>query len=77
MIEMLSDNRTNFLGLIEETEDLDNVNAQLKHFLELCDEVDISSNSDLVSAYNTIKTELGTRSITHTPIVHPTSAPTS
>ena len=50
-LTLLSDNRTNWLSLIDETDDLDNVNAQLKHFLELCDAEDISSDSDLVSAY--------------------------
>jgi hypothetical protein len=76
MIDFLSENRTNFLALIDETEDLDYVNLQLQHFLNRCDDIDISSDSDLVSAYNTIKTELGTRGITHTPIETPTPAAT-
>lgn len=77
MIDFLIENRTNFLALIDETEELDSVNSQLQYFLVSCDEVDISSNSDLVSAYDTINTELGTRGITHTPIDKPTQAPTS
>jgi hypothetical protein len=77
MIDFLSENRTNFLALIDETEELDSVNLQLQYFLNRCDDIDISSDSDLVSAYNTIKTELGTRGITHTPVDKPTPAPTS
>ena len=77
MIDFLSENRTNFLALIDETEDLDAINAQLKHFLEMCDDTDISSDSDLVSAYNTIDAELNTRGITHTPITQLPQAPTS
>jgi len=76
-LTLLTDNRTNWLSLIDETDDLDNVNAQLKHFLELCDAEDISSDSDLVSAYNTVDAELNTRGITHTPITPPQPAPTS
>ena len=76
-LTLLIDNRTNWLALIDETDDLDAVNAQLKHFLEMCDDIDISSNSDLVSAYNTIDAELNTRGITHTPITPPPQAPTS
>lgn len=76
-LDKLITDYASYVSLIDATEDLDKINMTLSQFCILCKRVDYTSNSDLLTAFNTISAELSSRGVTvqYDPVG--TSAPTS
>jgi len=76
-LEKLITDYASYVSLLDETENLDKINMTLSQFCILCKRVDYASNSDLLTALNTISAELSSRGVTvqYDPVGTP--APTS